>query len=323
MKTKSLVLLAWLLGTTLLSARAAGPGGPASTDSPAAPLTVAVLPFESSTDQLKAKAEEASTLLWARLSARPELWMVERSEVDKLLSEHVLSLSGLVDPGTSVKAGSLLGARVLVTGRLIQSGDKYVLVAKIMSTETSRVFAATAESGSQDALTKPAAELADAVAATLGKQAAVFAPTGESSEAVLARLHKLTDGKKLPTIQVRLGEQDVTHPVAIDPAAENEIEKTLSELGFEIINPAKSGRVADLVITGQALTQAGARNGQLVSARGRVEVEVVRSADGKVLAVDRETAVAVDTAPAVAGKTALQNAAATLARRLLPKLVQP
>ena len=334
MKTKKLLALALSGGVAFLTAHAASvasnAAAPADTSAPTPavapatpPLTVAVLPFDASDDKLRLKAEEASTFLWAQLSTKPALWMVERSEIDKLLSEHTLFLSGLTDPGTAVKAGNLIGARVLITGRLIRTGDTYVLVAKVMSTETSRVFGATADTSSVDTLNKTAADLSDQVAALLNKESAAFTVAVEAPEARLARLRKLTEGKKLPSVQVKIGEQDVTSKMAIDPAAETEIKKQLSDLGFEIIDPAKSDKVADMVVTGQALTQAGARNGQLVSARGRVELQVTRQSDGKVVAVDRETSVAVDTAPAVAGKTALQNAAATLVERLVPKLIQP
>ena len=43
---------------------------------------------------------------------------------------------------------------------------------------------------------------------------------------------------------------------------------------------------------------------------------------GDVIAVDRQTSVAVDIAEHVAAKTALQTGAAELAERLLPKLVK-
>jgi len=43
---------------------------------------------------------------------------------------------------------------------------------------------------------------------------------------------------------------------------------------------------------------------------------------GEILAVDRQTSVAVDLAEQTSAKTALQNAAMELAERLLPKLVK-
>jgi hypothetical protein len=47
------------------------------------------------------------------------------------------------------------------------------------------------------------------------------------------------------------------------------------------------------------------------------------SGAGRVLAVDRQVAVEVDLTEEVAGKSALQDAAADIAERLLPKIVQP
>jgi len=42
-------------------------------------------------------------------------------------------------------------------------------------------------------------------------------------------------------------------------------------------------------------------------------------ASGQLLAVDRQTSVAVDLSEQIAGKTALQQAAAELAERVMPK----
>lgn len=54
-----------------------------------------------------------------------------------------------------------------------------------------------------------------------------------------------------------------------------------------------------------------------------MDLKAVGRASGKVLVADRQTAVVVDVSEQVAGKTALQYAAADLAERLLPRLVAP
>jgi ribosome maturation factor RimP len=65
------------------------------------------------------------------------------------------------------------------------------------------------------------------------------------------------------------------------------------------------------------------RHGNLVSVKARLEVKAVDQASGKIVAVDRQTTVAVDLTEQIAAKTALQQASAAIAERLLPKLVKP
>lgn len=296
-------------------------GQEAAPQAPAAPLTMAVLPFESADEKLKGKAQEVPVLLGASLSANPSLWMVEREELDKLLAEQTIKLSGLADPTSAVETGRIIGAKVLVTGRVIRSGEGAILVAKIMSAETSRVFGETATMVSLDASDKPIAELTDKIGKLVEKNRQVFAPPVAIRADRITKLKAALQGKTLPSIQISIPEQDLSR-VVIDPAVETEFGKVVLELGGEVIDP-KQGKTAEVSITGEAISQTGARRGQLVSARARAEVKAVRAADGKVLAIDRETSVAVDVADATAGKSALQNAALTLAERMLPKLVKP
>jgi hypothetical protein len=51
-------------------------------------------------------------------------------------------------------------------------------------------------------------------------------------------------------------------------------------------------------------------------------VKAVDAETGRVLAVERQTAVAVDLNEQIAGKAALQQASAAIAERLLPKLTR-
>ena len=65
------------------------------------------------------------------------------------------------------------------------------------------------------------------------------------------------------------------------------------------------------------------RHGNLIPVKARIEVKAVDQASGKIVAIDRQTTVAVDLAEQIAAKNALQEAGAVLAERLLPKIVTP
>jgi hypothetical protein len=63
------------------------------------------------------------------------------------------------------------------------------------------------------------------------------------------------------------------------------------------------------------------RRGNLDSVKARLEVKAIDPATDKIIAIDRQVAVEVDLTEQIAGKKALQKAAAMIAERMLPKLV--
>src|SRR5579859_6056558 len=103
-------------------------------------LTVAVFNFESKDEAVHDLGPKVADLISANLSAEPDIITVERTELAKALGEQELGLSGMVNPDTAAKVGNLTGAKVLVTGRVFEADNQLFIVAKIIGTETSRVY---------------------------------------------------------------------------------------------------------------------------------------------------------------------------------------
>jgi hypothetical protein len=298
------------------------PAPPPAVTSPPQPLATAVLNFQSSDESMEKQGAEIATLLEADLSTSGHAIMVEREEVDKILSEQELGASGLVSADTAAKIGSLTGAKVLVTGRLFAVGNQYMIVAKIISTETSRVYGVTATLNDLANLPQGAQDLSGKIDGILGSHRDVLVVQEETPEQRIQRLRDILGQRKLPSVSVNITERDYGTQFAIDPAAETEIKMELLQLGFQVIDSGQTHKKAEINITGEAFSELGARHGNLVSSRGRIELKVVRSSSGELLWTDRETQVAVDLGDHSAGKAALQNAAEKLTERLLPKLTK-
>ncbi len=277
------------------------------------PFTVAILDFSERGAGVKDSGAQVGELMFVNLVTNSKLWLVERKDLEKILTESELNLSGAVNPKEAIQVGQLTGAKILISGSVFKVRDKTYIVAKIIGTETSRVLGASVNgTGDLDGLV---VELGEKVNKLFEKDVKKLMPKIKKRKDVLEELKKVVGDVKGQTVYINIEEEHLRKEI-IDPAAKTEFQVICKELGFEVTE-IKSN--ADYIISGEGFSEFATRHKNLVSVKARLEVKITDQ-KGNVLAVGRQTDVAIDLAEAIASKTALQSTALKLAERLLPKI---
>lgn len=282
--------------------------------------STAVLDFSVRNRKQEELGGEIAMLLTAYLSDNQQLLMVERQDIETLISEQALGKSGTVQQDTVAKVGQLTGAKIIISGTVMSLGDEQTLIAKIMGTETGRVFGVPVKVGKSDSMTDACLVLAEKINEKISQNATSLVASETSSNDFIAKKKTELQGKKLPSVAVEVSERHIGQD-AIDPAAETEVLYILQELGFTIIDQTKSNEKPDILITGEAFSETGITRGEFVSSKGRVELKAIERQSGKILCTDRKVEVAVDMSAQIAGKAALQKAAASLTEKLIDNIL--
>jgi hypothetical protein len=325
-----------------LPARPAGAqeAAPAAAEAAAAPLTVAVLDFESKDRAVVDLGEKIGDLLTVFLSMDERLVLVERTKLKEILKEMELSASGMVDPEQATRIGGLVGAQVLVMGRAFVVNGKLYLTGKAISVETGRLGAQLAKGDLDADLDVIVQELSDKLTTWLGENADKMVAKIATPADQVAQLREALKGTKLPTMAAIVIETHVGQ-MTIDPAAETEViylmrkvgapvisgrELKLADWAMEYFNDADlpvpvSAEKADIIILGQGFSEFAGRNGNLVTVKARVEMKALDRQTRRVLAISRKETTQVDLGEQIAAKAALQKAAGQAVVEMLPEAV--
>jgi Curli production assembly/transport component CsgG len=154
---------------------------------------VAIVDFPSVTGSLTAFSSFVADEQSIAYSARPEVTLVERGQLKKVLKEQGIQASGAFDEATATKLGKLLGANRIVTGQYYPMGDEFQVVAKTIETATGKVikveklkYARSESTAKLDAMVL-GPEVAPAVSAqtTPAKPAAAVSATSQGSNGPL------------------------------------------------------------------------------------------------------------------------------------------
>ena len=278
------------------------PASSLAEETPATPLSAAVLNFADGSNGLDGVGTSVSALLQVQLTIHSDAMLVERAELNEVLAEQELSLSDAVTPTQAAKVAQLTGAEVLVSGRVFAVQNRVHIVAKVISASSSRVFGATAAYDKGKPLDDAVEKLAKDVAKILSEKTADLRGGPSLEEQTLAKLKALLKDQPTGKFYVNIPET-IIQAVVPDPAAQTELARSFEAAGWTAVESADK---ADLVIRGEAFAEAAIRRGNLWFTRARLEFTVT-DASGKILKTDRVVCGNVDLAQAVGAKGALQK----------------
>ena len=317
-----LLATVWITGLATLPARGADAPPPAT--QPAAPaLSTAILDFDANFPGNPDLGKQISECLTATLSGETGFTLVDRASMNKTITEHETNLTGLVDQDKAIKIGHLVGAKILVMGRAFMLDKTMVITAKLVGTETTLVDGLMVKG-------KPGGETADLVveaAEKITQRLKAKGATLVASEPAVDPFVTLKDqlaNKKKPVLAIEFKEQHISQVHVIDPPVDTELRKMFTDAGFTVVdagetNLNKAG--VGMILKGEALSEFGARIGNINSCTARVELQIVKNGDNKTLLSDRETARAADLSENIAAKSAMQKAARNIGLRAMQYMV--
>lgn len=350
-KRTIVIALAWAM---TVGAAARGQDRPAEQDgesstkpSQASAVSLAVLDYDARLPGNEKLGSQMADILTARLSIENSLKLVERADLDKVISEHQLALTGLVDEADSAKVGRLVGARILLTGKAFVLDKDLLVVTKIIGVETGRVVGTIRKVDLSKSVSEVVMLVAEDVAELIRDKGSELLAKDSKMPDPLADIRKRLGEMERPTVAVIVVEDHHRRPdqprvVVIDPAAETEIKRSLLACGFKVVDTGENDLAdwarsyareqdrpwpaaiaeADFVVVGEAFSEFAMRTGDLVTCTARAEVNLIERGTGRILLAERHTTRAVDLAENTAGKTALQQAGSRLGVQIARALAE-
>ncbi|MEA2096234.1 MAG: carboxypeptidase regulatory-like domain-containing protein [Candidatus Cloacimonadota bacterium] len=103
----------------------------------------AVLPIMCSKEELKVNAEYFTANLLFAFSVNKTFKAIERNDLQKIIEEQKLQLTGFTDLNKAVEVGKIMGADMLIAGELYEKNDCFEIYMKLLNVETAEVLSVT------------------------------------------------------------------------------------------------------------------------------------------------------------------------------------
>ncbi len=175
---------------------------------------VAVIDFEQKgTQEFKGKqiGEIIAEWLITSLVKTGRFDVVERAQMQKILKEQQLGMTGMINQETAAKVGELLGVKVIITGSVIQLDNTYDVNTRLISVEDGSILKAEKIRGTLDAIERSMDNLADLLKEDFPLEGFVVMAEGKRVMIDLGKIHGVEPGMRFFVFQKGA---PVRHPIS-------------------------------------------------------------------------------------------------------------
>lgn len=134
---------------------------------PSPTLVVLGLKNLGATTRLQSMEMGFSELLQSNLSVLPQVRLVEREKLFKILAEQKLNVNGLTDPKSAIRVGRLLGADRFLYGSFVEIGDTLRIDLRLADSKSAEILRTESAAGPTAQFAELLEDLALRVAADL------------------------------------------------------------------------------------------------------------------------------------------------------------
>ena len=144
--------------------------------------------------------------LTTELSQHNGITVIERKQIKKILDEQNFSLSGAIDPASSVKMGNLLGADAIILGTVAPLKGYYEINARLINAEKGTVISALSamEPFETTASGNPQGVQSTGMVHTVETVEPAARPESGKVEIIESKMEKIKDGVSLNYFTIRI-----------------------------------------------------------------------------------------------------------------------
>lgn len=123
---------------------------PVSADELGEKYSTAIFPFAERGSNVSNYGARISNDLTDSLFHSQDVVVVNRDDLKAELDAAELELSDMISLAQATEIGRITGTQIVITGAIVEAGDSIIIISRIISTRTSRVFLETIRGSKED-----------------------------------------------------------------------------------------------------------------------------------------------------------------------------